>query len=112
VSEDFEVVQDEKAGVYAAVLGGREVGGLTYDVAGDGRLVLLATSVFPEFRRRGIATGLIRHVLDDARARGTTVTVRCPIVRTFIENNPGYADLLDPGNPGVPNRPAPHETSR
>jgi hypothetical protein len=25
----------------------------------------------------------------------------CPIVRTFIENNPEYADLIDPEHPGV-----------
>ena len=75
--------------------------GLTYDVAGDGRLVLQATSVFPEFRKQGIATELIRRVLDDVRAQGKTVTIMCPIVRTFIENNPEYADLIDPEHPGV-----------
>jgi uncharacterized protein len=63
--------------------------------------VLLATSVFPEFRKQGIATELIRRVLDDVRTQGKTVTIMCPIVRTFIEHNPGYADLIDPKHPGV-----------
>jgi predicted GNAT family acetyltransferase len=63
--------------------------------------VLLATSVFPEFRKQGIATELIRRVLDDVRAQGKTVTIMCPIVRTFIEHNPEYADLIDPKHPGV-----------
>ena len=98
---DFEVVKDETVGSYVALVGDREVAGLTYDVAGDGRLVLRATSVFPEFRRQGIATGLIRRVLDDLRAQGRTVAIMCPIVRTFIENNPEYADLMDPGRPGA-----------
>jgi predicted GNAT family acetyltransferase len=98
---DFEVVRDERVGVYDAIVGNREVAGLTYDVAGDARLVLRATSVFPEFRRQGIATELIRRVLDDVRAQGKTVTVMCPIVRTFVENNPEYADLIDPEHPGV-----------
>ena len=75
--------------------------GLTYDVAGDDRLVLRATSVFPEFRKQGIATELIRRVLDDVRAQGKTVTIMCPVVRTFIEHNPEYADLIDPEHPGV-----------
>jgi predicted GNAT family acetyltransferase len=98
---DFEVVKDEKLGVYDAIVGDREVAGLTYDVASDNRLVLLATSVFPEFRKQGIATELIRRVLDDIRAQGKTVTIMCPIVRTFIENNPGYADLIDTEHPGL-----------
>jgi hypothetical protein len=33
--------------------------------------------------------------------QGKTVTIMCPIVRTFIVNNPGYADLIDPGHPGA-----------
>jgi predicted GNAT family acetyltransferase len=98
---DVTVVNDEQAGIYEAVVGDRVVAGVPYSVAGDGRLVLLATSVFPEFRNRGIATELIRRVLDDVRAHGRTVTVTCPIVRTFIERNPEYADLIDAQQPGA-----------
>lgn len=98
---DFFVVNDEKAGIYEAIVGDNAIAGLPYNVAGDDRLVLLATSVFPEFRKLGIATELIRRVLDDARAHGKTVTAMCPIVRSFIEHNPEYADLIDPKHPGV-----------
>ncbi|MFE3162465.1 GNAT family N-acetyltransferase [Streptomyces sp. NPDC059224] len=35
------------------------------------------------------------------RAQGKTVTITCPIVRTFIERNPAYADLADPEHPGA-----------
>jgi predicted GNAT family acetyltransferase len=98
---DFYVVNDEKTGIYKAIVGDTEIAGLPYNVASDDRLVLLATSVFPEFRKQGIATELIRRVLDDVRTQGKTVTVMCPIVRTFIEHNPEYADLIDPRHPGV-----------
>jgi predicted GNAT family acetyltransferase len=63
--------------------------------------VLLATSVLPEYRKQGIATELIRRVLDDVRTQGKTVTIMCPIVRTSMEHNPEYADLIDPEHPGV-----------
>jgi predicted GNAT family acetyltransferase len=102
---DFEVVNDEKAGIYEAIAGDRVLAGLPYNVAGDNRLVLLATSVYPEFRKQGIATELIRRVLDDVRAQGKTVTIMCPIVRTFIENNPEYAGLVDSKHPGVTRGP-------
>jgi predicted GNAT family acetyltransferase len=98
---DFYLVNAEKAGTYEAIVGDTKIGGLPYSVAGDDRLVLLATSVFPEFRKQGVATELIRRVLDDVRTQGKTVTVMCPIVRTFIERNPEYADLIDPKHPGV-----------
>lgn len=102
---DFSVVNDEKTGIYEAIVGDTEIAGLPYNVAGDDRLVLLATSVFPEYRRQGIATELIRRVLDDVRTQRKTVTVMCPIVRTFIEHNPEYADLIDPEHPGTTTGP-------
>src|SRR3954466_11682414 len=98
---DFAVVNDEKTGAYWAIVGDREIAGIPYEVAGDDRLVLLATSVFPEFRKQGVATELTRRVLDDVRAQGKTVTVMCPVVRTFIEHNREDADLIDPEYPGV-----------
>ncbi|MBF8188151.1 N-acetyltransferase [Nonomuraea sp. K274] len=98
---DFQVVNDEKIGIYEAIAGDREIAGLPYNVASDNRLVLLATSVFPEFRKQGIGTELIRRVLDDVRAQGKTVTIMCPVVRRFIEHNPEYTDLIDPKHPGV-----------
>ncbi|MEV4813588.1 GNAT family N-acetyltransferase [Micromonospora avicenniae] len=101
---DIRVVNDEKLGTYGAIVGDREVAALTYSVTGDNRFVLLGTSVLPEFRKQGVATELIRHVLDDARAQGKTVTILCPIVRTFIEHNPEYAELIDAKHPGVTQR--------
>ena len=98
---DFAVVNDAKTGSYEAIAGGRMIAGLPYKIAGDDRLVLLATSVFPEFRQQGIATELIRRVLDDVRAQGRTVTIMCPVVRTFVDRNPEYADLVDAKYPGV-----------
>ncbi|NJP95473.1 N-acetyltransferase [Nonomuraea sp. FMUSA5-5] len=98
---DFTVVNDENAGIYEAILDDREIAGLPYDAAGDDRLVLLATSVFPKYRKQGIATELIRRVLDDVRAQGKTVTIMCPVVRAFIDHNPEYTDLVDPEHPGV-----------
>ncbi len=92
---DFRVVNDETAGIYEAIAGDREVGGVTYNMIGEDRIVLLAVSVFPEFRGKGIATELIRRVLDDVRANGRTVTNYCPVVAAFIEQNPDYVDLID-----------------
>lgn len=98
---DFAVVNDEKNGIYEVIVGDREIAGLTYNVAGGDRLVLLAVSVYLDFRKQGIASELIRHVLDDVRVQGKTVTILCPIVRTFIDHNPAYADLIDSKHPGV-----------
>jgi predicted GNAT family acetyltransferase len=97
---DFGLVNNEDDGIYEAFVGDRSIGGISYTLK-DNRVALHATAVYPEFRHQGIATELIRRVLDDLRTHGRTLTIMCPIVVTFIENNPAYANLVDPGHPGV-----------
>jgi predicted GNAT family acetyltransferase len=97
---DFTLINDEENSIYEALVGDTEIGGITYSLAGD-RIVLLAAAVHPEFRHQGIATEMIRRVLDDVRAQGKTTTILCPIVRTYIDNHPYYEPLVDPKHPGV-----------
>lgn len=93
---EFYVVKDEKVAIYNAMVGESEIGGLSYNTAGDDRLVLLELSIFPMHRNQGIATELIRRVLDDVRAHRKSVIVLCPIVHSFIGRHPEYADLVVP----------------
>ena len=97
---EIEVHRLDHERVYTATVDGREVASLRYEV-GDGRVIVLTTSVVPEFRGRGIATDLIADALDDIREWGMRLTVRCPVVAAFIAGNPQYADLTDPEHPGV-----------
>lgn len=100
VTVEFAVVNDEEYLIFEAVVGDTEIGGLAYNIAGS-RIVLLRTSVDPEYRNQGIGTELVRRVLDDARTHGRTVTVLCPVVRAFIDDNPSYVDLVDATHPGM-----------
>lgn len=101
---DFFVVDNHEDSTYEAIAGDTVIGGLTYSIADEKRFVLVAAAVFPEYRGQGVATELIRRVLDDLRARGITVTVLCPIVREFIDRTPSYEDLVDTELPGVRTR--------
>jgi predicted GNAT family acetyltransferase len=91
---DIEVHRRDAEHVYAAVIEGIDVASLRFDEVED-RVVLVATSVVPGFRGRGIAANLIADVLDDLRDRGRPITVRCPAVAAFLRGNPEYADLVD-----------------
>jgi predicted GNAT family acetyltransferase len=97
---DFGIVNNEEDEIYEAFVGDRSIGGISYTLK-ENRMALHATAVYPEFRHMGIATDLIRRVLDDVRAHGRTLTIMCPIIVTFIQNNPEYADLVDAAHPGV-----------
>ncbi|GAA4150057.1 GNAT family N-acetyltransferase [Leifsonia shinshuensis] len=98
---NFFVSNNEEISTYEAISGDTVIGGLTYSLTGTKRVVLIAAAVFPEYRGQGVATELIRRVLDDIRDRGNTVTILCPIVWAFIDRNPEYNDLVDPTLPGL-----------
>jgi predicted GNAT family acetyltransferase len=59
-----------------------------------GRLVFNHTFVPPEFRGQGLAEKLIRHALDDARARKAKVVPACSYVAVFIRRHPEYQPLV------------------
>lgn len=86
---DFYTVDNEAAQTFEAISGDTLIGGITYAASGDA-ITLLSTDVFPEFRNQGVASELIRRVLDELRSAGRTYTARCPVVRAFIERHPEY----------------------
>jgi uncharacterized protein len=83
---------------YEARIAGELAGWVDYGRVRD-RLVALHTEVLPHFGGRGIASALVRRVLDDARAAGVTVTPRCPFFVAHFERHPEDADVLA-GPPG------------
>jgi uncharacterized protein len=97
---EVHVRRDDEKRVYAATLDGVEVANLRYDEVDDRRVVVITTSVVPEFRGRGVATELIAYALDDIRDRGLRITVECRVVSAFISGSKQYADLIDSEHPG------------
>ena len=59
-----------------------------------GRLILLHTEVDPSAEGQGVGSRLVSGALSDIRARGLTITVKCPFVAAYLERHPGYDDLL------------------
>ncbi len=59
----------------------------------DGVRVFVHTEVDDAFEGQGIGSALARGALDDVRARGMSIRVRCPFIRAFLEKHPEYADL-------------------
>ena len=93
---DLTITDDRAALRYEAHLGDDLAGFVEYRLAGT-RRILLHTEVPPAFGGRGIGAAMARHILEEARATGTRVTVKCPFIRTWLERHPGYADVVTPG---------------
>ena len=78
---------------YEAQLDGQLAGVLEYVVKRD-RIALVHTEVAPAFEGQGIAAGLARFALDDARRRGLRVIASCPYVRTYLAKHPEDHDIV------------------
>lgn len=88
-----EITDDQAERRYEARVDGELAGWVEYGRV-ERRIVALHTEVLKEFGGRGIASALVRRVLDDARAAGQTVTPRCPFFVAHFERHPEDADLL------------------
>jgi uncharacterized protein len=91
--EALEITDNPEARRYEARLGDQLAGWVEYGRV-ESRFVALHTEVPPAFVGRGIASALVRRVLDDARAAGLKVTPRCPFFAAHFERHPEDADVL------------------
>jgi predicted GNAT family acetyltransferase len=92
-SSSTEVHHNERRSRYEISLDGRLVGFADYRAHGD-TIVFPHTEIEPSMRNQGLGAELVRGALDDVRARGGTVVAQCWYVAEFIDEHPGYADLL------------------
>ena len=88
-----EIIDVPHANRYEARVGDRLAGWVDYRRVRD-RLVALHTEVDPAFGGQGIASALVRRVIDDARAAGVSVTPRCPFFETHFERHPEDRDVI------------------
>jgi predicted GNAT family acetyltransferase len=86
---------------YELTLDGQLAGFMDYRDAGTRRRILLHTEVIPAFEGRGLGGRLARHALEDARAAGRRVTVKCPFVQSWLERHHEYDDIVT-GHGGRP----------
>jgi len=88
-----EIVDVPDANRYEARVDGTVAGRVDYRRVRD-RLVALHTEVDPAFGGQGIASALVRRVIDDARAAGVSITPRCPFFVTHFERHPEDRDIV------------------
>lgn len=81
----------------------REIGEESYvDVPGDDdgttARVLFHTAIAADYGSQGLASLLVRHVVDDVVARGYAIVPVCPYVAKWLPEYPQYDEhVVDPG---------------
>lgn len=78
---------------YEVTSDGTLAGFVEYELS-EGGIDFTHTVVRDEFEGKGVGGALVKHALDDARARGLRATPTCTFVKSYIERHPEYADLV------------------
>ena len=72
------------------------------------RFLFVHTEIDDAFGGRGLASVLIKQMLDEMRTRGLGVLPQCPFVRRYISRHQEYLDLVPAHiGPGTTCRPLP-----
>jgi predicted GNAT family acetyltransferase len=93
VSDEPPVRRNDELSRYE-ILVGDDVAGFTEFATHGPQIDLLHTEVASKFEGQGLASRLIRAILDDVRARGLVAMPYCPFVRAYIGKHEEYLDLV------------------
>ena len=88
-----DIVRDNKAQHRFEMSAGDDAAVAYYSLA-PGMITLTHTEVPAALRGQGIASRLMRSVLETARAQGLKVVPRCSFVAAFMKGHPEFNDLL------------------
>lgn len=94
--DDIAVVDNADASRYEIRVDGVVAGYADYRDRG-GAFAVNHTVTDPAFQGRGLASRLVRAMLDDLRARGVGILPYCPFVRDYLARHPDDLDLVPEG---------------
>ena len=89
----LEIRHNEQQSQYETTVEG-QLAYAAYDLEDPNRIVFTHTVVPDELSGRGIAGEIVKHALDDARAKKLTVVPQCSYVAAYIKRHKEYEDLL------------------
>ena len=98
--DDLLIVDAPERQRYEAILDDRLVGYAEYRLVRGNRVILFHTEVDPTVSGKGIGGRLAEGALDDVRARGLNVTVKCPFIAAWLRRHPEYTDIVLDVDPG------------
>lgn len=90
--KNLDITLNEQANRFETTIDG-QTGYVSYKDRGD-TLVYDHTEVPQALEGQGVGSALIKHALDYARKHDKKVVPQCPLVASYINEHPAYADLI------------------
>ena len=89
---NYDVTNNEQQSRYETTVDG-QVAFAAYHVEGD-TITFTHTEVPRELEGRGIAAALVKHALEEARAKNRGVVPACAYVAAYVRKHGEYGDLV------------------
>ena len=96
---DADIRNNAEARRYELPVDG-EVAVVMYNLSGQ-NLMITETLVPPALEGRGLASGLAKHVIGDARNRGLLILPVCPFFAGYLQKHPEHVDIVHPTWRGI-----------
>ncbi len=90
---DYELINNEAAKQYEFHIDAY-IPRIVYQMSGD-KIYLIHTEVPLELGRKGIASILVKKVLEDIQKRGLKLIPLCPFVKKYLKRHPEWQVLAD-----------------
>ncbi len=91
----MDIINNKRAFRYEVHFAGGDPAVLEYRWL-KGNMVIMHTIVPKEQRLKGIASQLVKYVLDQARAHNYKVIAYCPFAEKYMSEHPEYDDIAAP----------------
>jgi hypothetical protein len=89
---DYKLIDNTEAKQYEYHIDG-VIAKIEYIKAKD-KIYLTHTEVPKELEGKGVASSLVKRVLEDVETKGLTLIPMCPFVATYIKRHPDWKKLV------------------
>ena len=92
----MEITQqnDEKRGIFKAIIDSEEAGEMTYTWAGSTKFIIDHTDVSQAFKGKNIGKQLVMKAVEYARANNLKIMPLCPFAKSVFDKNEDINDVL------------------
>lgn len=92
--EEIKLEFNDKKGQFTILIDGEIQGLMTFVFAGENKIIIDHTEVFPENEGKGLGKKLVAKAVETAREKNWKVIPLCPFAKKVIDKTPEFQDIL------------------
>ncbi len=94
MSEIVKLEVNDKKGQFNIEIDGKIQGLMTFVFAGDDKIIIDHTEVFPGNEGKGLGKKLVQKAVETAREKHWKIVPLCPFAKKVIDKTPEFQDVL------------------